>query len=86
MVNLPLIDAAGLTTAQRRGRECVACRKRWPRPSVAVGQTGSGDVLYRCADCLVTLEPAEPGQTRRLAAAPDSELHAGGSAPPVSNH
>jgi hypothetical protein len=64
MVDLPLIDAKSLTRAQRQGRECVSCGKRWPRPTVPAGRTDIGDVLYRCPECLVTLEPAVAEQSQ----------------------
>jgi len=61
MGEFPLIDATGLTRAQRDGRECVSCRKRFPRPTVPVGRVATGEVLYRCPECAVVLEPADPG-------------------------
>ncbi|HEY2641276.1 MAG TPA: hypothetical protein VGI66_15510 [Streptosporangiaceae bacterium] len=64
MVDLPLIDTSSLSGAQRHGRECVSCGKRWPRPTVPVGQTDMGHVLYRCTECLVTLEPAVTEQSQ----------------------
>jgi hypothetical protein len=56
---LPLIDASDLTRAQRQGKECVSCFKRFPRPTVPVGRTGAGDILYRCPECEVVLEYAD---------------------------
>jgi hypothetical protein len=73
MGDLPLIDAAGLTRAQRDGHACVSCRKRWPRPTIPVGRTGTGAVLYRCPDCLITLAPADPGLVRILTTHSDCE-------------
>jgi len=66
VAELPLIDATGLTRAQRSGRGCVSCRKRFPRPTVAVGRVLTGGVLYRCPECAVVLEPAELGLARVL--------------------
>jgi hypothetical protein len=68
VADLPLIDATGLTRAQRLGRACVSCHKRFPKPTVAVGQTGAGDHLYRCAECLVVLEPVDSRSSRVLTA------------------
>jgi hypothetical protein len=72
MGDLPLIDATGLTRAQRLGRACVSCRKRFPRPTVAVGLTGTGDLLYRCPECLVVLDPVDSRSSRVLTVPPDS--------------
>jgi hypothetical protein len=66
MSDLPLIDATGLTQAQRLGRACVSCRKRFPRPTIAVGQTGMGERLYRCPECIVVLEPVDSQSSRVL--------------------
>lgn len=71
MRDLPLIDATGVTRAQRLGRECVACRKRFPRPSVPVGQLGTGEILYRCPECQVVLEVVDAPMHR--IPAPQSE-------------
>jgi hypothetical protein len=70
MGDLPLIDATGLTRAQRLGRACVSCRKRVPSPTVAVGQTGTGEVVYRCPDCMVVLEPVSSGRVRMITQQP----------------
>ena len=72
MGDLPLIDATGLTHAQCLGRECVSCRKRFPRPSVPVGQLDTGEILYRCPECQVVLEVLD-APTRRIATIPQSE-------------
>ena len=72
MGDLPLIEATGLTRAQRLGRACVSCHKRFPRPTVAVGQTGAGDLLYRCPDCVVVLEPLNSRSSRVLTVSPES--------------
>jgi DNA-directed RNA polymerase subunit RPC12/RpoP len=76
MAELPLIDATGLTRGQRAGRACVCCGKRFPRPSVPVGRLATGEVLYRCPECSVVLEPAEPGRARVLTNRSDSERRA----------
>lgn len=73
MGDLPLIDATGLTRAQRAGRECVSCRKRLPRPTVPVGRIATGEVLYRCPECAVVLEPVDPHPAARLAATVKSD-------------
>jgi hypothetical protein len=75
MGDLQLIDATGLTRAQRLGRACVSCHKRFPRPAVAAGRTGAGELLYRCPECVVVLEPVDPRSSEVLTAAP----RAGGS-------
>lgn len=72
MGDLPLIDPTGLTRAQRDGRACVSCRKRFPRPTVAVGRLAVGQVLYRCPECRVELEPIGPGPPSLLSAQPRS--------------
>jgi hypothetical protein len=64
MGDLPLIDATGLSRAQRLGRACVSCQKRFPRPTIPVGRTGAGDLLYRCPECVVVLEPAGHSSSR----------------------
>jgi predicted RNA-binding Zn-ribbon protein involved in translation (DUF1610 family) len=66
MGELPLIDATELTREQRDGSECVSCGKRLPRPTVPVGRVATGQVLYRCPECAVVLEPADPGRARVL--------------------
>jgi hypothetical protein len=71
VAELPLIDATGLTRGQRAGRACVSCRKRFPRPAVPVGLLATGEVLYRCPECAVVLEPADRGLTRVLTARSD---------------
>jgi hypothetical protein len=53
---LPLIDAAGLSAGQLDGTACVRCSKVWPAPEVPCGRTSTGQVLYRCADCVVVLD------------------------------
>lgn len=73
MADLPLIDATGLTRAQRDGLACVSCRKRFPRPTVPIGQVASGEVLYRCPECAVVLESADTGLVRVLSTRSDSE-------------
>jgi len=55
---LPLADASGLSRAVRDGSACVVCGKGLPRPDVPAARTGAGEVLYRCGECVVTLEPA----------------------------
>jgi hypothetical protein len=72
MGDLPLIDATGLTRAQRLGRACVSCHKRFPSPTVAVGQTGAGELLYRCPECIVVLEPVSPQSSRVDTVSPKS--------------
>src|SRR6266542_4948985 len=54
-----MIDPVGLTAAQRSGRACVSCRKRWPRPSVLAGHLPDGAPLYVCDDCVALVEPVE---------------------------
>lgn len=56
---LPLIDATGLSPAQRHGAACVSCSKAWPRPEVACGRTGAGEILYRCGECELVIEAEE---------------------------
>ena len=73
MAELLLIDATGLTKAQRAGRECASCRKRFPRPAVPIGRLATGETVYRCAECAVVLEPIASGQVRILATRADSE-------------
>jgi hypothetical protein len=73
MGDIPLIDATELTEAQLDGRACVACRKRFPRPTIPVGRVATGAVLYRCPECAVVLEPADPGPAYRLTVQSDSE-------------
>jgi hypothetical protein len=73
MGELPLIDATGLTRAQRAGRECVSCRKRFPRPTVPIGKVASGDMLYRCPECTIVLEHVDFGLARILTNRSDSE-------------
>jgi hypothetical protein len=64
MADLPLIDATGLTRAQRDGGACVSCQKRFPRPTVPIGRLVTGEVLYRCPECAVVLESADAGPVR----------------------
>ena len=71
MGDLPLIDATGLTRAQRLGHACVSCRKRFPRPTVTVGQTGAGELLYRCPECIVVLEPVSSPASRVHTVSPE---------------
>jgi hypothetical protein len=71
MGDLRLIDATGLTRAQRLGRACVSCHKRFPRPTVAVGLTGAGELLYRCPECIVVLEPVDSQSARVLSVTPE---------------
>lgn len=71
--SLPLVDPTGLSRAQLEGRACVSCHKRFPRPTVPLGRLGTGEVLYRCPECLVTLEPVEPGPDSILATRSESE-------------
>jgi len=73
MAELLLIDATGLTKAQRAGRECASCCKRFPRPSVPIGRVATGETLYRCPECAVVLEPVASGLVRILATGADSE-------------
>lgn len=70
---LPLIDATDLTSAQRAGRECVSCRKRFPRPTIPVGKVATGEVLYRCAECVVELVPSGRGAASALGSQPLSD-------------
>jgi len=72
MSDLPLIETTGLTRAQRQGRACVSCHKRFPRPTVAVGLTEAGELLYRCPECIVILEPVDPRSSRVLTVTPES--------------
>nr|WP_283139028.1 hypothetical protein [Rhizohabitans arisaemae] len=44
-------DPEGLSRAQRAGRACAVCRKRWPRPRVEVGFLPDGRPVYVCEDC-----------------------------------
>ena len=62
----PLLDAAGLTAAQRAGEACVSCHKKWPRPSVPAAHLADGRVLYRCDDCILLIQPADEMALRRL--------------------
>ena len=73
MADLPLIDTAGMTRSQRAGRGCVSCQKAFPRPTVPVGQLVTGEVIFRCRECLVTLEQVEPGAGRVLTTPCESE-------------
>jgi hypothetical protein len=73
MADLPLIDATGLTRAQRDGSACVSCQKRVPRPTIPIGRVATGEVLYRCPECAVVLEPADTGSVRVLIRRSDSE-------------
>ena len=73
MRGLPLIDSTGLTQAQRDGRECVSCRKRFPRPVVPVGRVATGEILYRCPECAIVLEPADSGPRRVLIIQSDTD-------------
>jgi hypothetical protein len=57
--DLPLIDPAGLSAAQLSGHACLSCGKRWPRPVVPAGRTEDGEVLQRCEECVVMLEPGD---------------------------
>ncbi len=57
----PTLDPRALTTAQRRGEECVACRKRWPRPRVRVGRLPDSSGVFACEECA----PAPPASRRQ---------------------
>ena len=46
-----VFDPEPLTAAQRNGRACVACRKRWPRPRIRVGRLPDGRAVMACEDC-----------------------------------
>jgi hypothetical protein len=72
MGDLPLIDATGLTRAQRAGSACVSCQKRFPKPTVVVGQIEPGKLLYRCPECVVVLEPLDSQSSRVLTVTPRS--------------
>ncbi|WP_018657173.1 hypothetical protein [Actinomadura flavalba] len=48
--NEVLFDPAGLNRAQRAGRACVVCGKRWPAPQVRVGRVAGGEGVYACVD------------------------------------
>ncbi|MBW8481113.1 hypothetical protein [Actinomadura parmotrematis] len=45
-----VFDTAGLSRAQRAGRACVVCGKRWPAPRLRVGRTADGAALFSCSD------------------------------------
>lgn len=51
--------ADGLSPAQRKGRSCASCGKRWPRPRKPVGRLLDGTVLLVCDDCTVVCEAVE---------------------------
>ncbi|WP_147341530.1 hypothetical protein [Actinomadura logoneensis] len=46
-----VFSAVGLSRAQRLGEACAGCDKRWPRPSVPLGELVDGTELYLCTDC-----------------------------------
>ncbi|MEO3782535.1 hypothetical protein ABGB12_04330 [Actinocorallia sp. B10E7] len=52
----------GLDTAQRRGRACASCGKRWPRPRRPVGRLLNGTPIRVCDDCTVQAEAVEPSE------------------------
>ncbi|POM23909.1 hypothetical protein BTM25_25350 [Actinomadura rubteroloni] len=51
-------DPSGLTSAQRAGRACVVCGKRWPAPPVRVGRVAGGGAVYACTDDAPVIERA----------------------------
>ena len=58
-VDLPLIDPAGLSRAQREGRACAVCGKAaMTDPRAPFGVTAAGEVLERCPECDPALEAA----------------------------
>jgi len=46
-----LLDPAPLSAAQRAGHACAVCEKRWPRPTVRLGDLPDGAPVLACADC-----------------------------------
>jgi hypothetical protein len=46
-----VFDPEPLTAAQRSGRACVSCSKRWPRPRIRVGWLPDGSPVMACDDC-----------------------------------
>lgn len=64
--SLPAIDPRTLTTAQRSGRACAVCGKRWPRPSTHVGTLPDGGPVLACGECDVVVEPSRPADERHL--------------------
>jgi hypothetical protein len=46
-----VFDPTGLSSAQRAGAACVACRKSWPRPEQAMGALPDGTTVYACDEC-----------------------------------
>ncbi|WP_019630639.1 hypothetical protein [Actinomadura atramentaria] len=62
-----LFDPDGLTAAQRAGRACVVCGKRWPAPPVRVGRIPGGEAVYACADDAPAVEQAARPVTRSAA-------------------
>ncbi|WP_344823371.1 hypothetical protein [Actinocorallia longicatena] len=48
--------ADGLNRAQRNGRACASCGKRWPRPAEPIGRLVTGQPLFVCDECVVAVE------------------------------
>lgn len=55
-----VFDPEPLTAAQRSGRACVSCSKRWPRPRVRVGRLPDGSPVMACDDCGPAILEASP--------------------------
>ena len=46
-----LVDPASLSAGQRAGQACAVCDKRWPRPTVKLGELPDGSPVMACVDC-----------------------------------
>ncbi|MQY02225.1 hypothetical protein [Actinomadura macrotermitis] len=55
-----LVDPSGLSAAQKAGRACVVCGKRWPSPQVRIGRAAKGGPLYACTDDAPLIVQARP--------------------------
>jgi len=47
-----VFDPSGLDGAQRAGRACAGCGKRWPRPTVTIGWFPDGRPVRTCVECV----------------------------------
>lgn len=45
----------GLSRAQRQGKACASCRKRWPVPRTTIGQLTTGGNIFVCDDCATAI-------------------------------